>query len=374
MAAEARDIVSTEQAVASVQAELSSSRRWWYRLLLSLVSIWVAAILSLWATEPPPLPLRLHASFGCMIVVGAGWIGTLIWILNRRNCPSAFDRIATAWMATAACLLFLVVSVAVACLRGELLAAFSLGLVGMMFLGAAAGLLRRAYSLRSRLQNKLAILSKPSKSGPAAVLFLVVTLLCGQTLAKDDLLAIQSSTLRSTDGKTIKVKEGTLRVPAQHAEADGLTIEIAFLGDPGVNPQQLPTFVLSGGLRDSGIWTVCRAPESLFRNCLSREKTLQLPLLALPCGRSRSDEDYLEVSQRSHGRSMADEPTPVADAPSVDDRRWTVVAWRVRSCTWCAVAASGGCYRVIFLTGVRSTETSAAGESRAYGNGSTTAS
>jgi hypothetical protein len=145
----------TEQVLALIRGELSSPRRWLYRLILTTTSIVVAAILSLWLTEPGPLPIRLHVAFAAMTAIGFGWIGVLTWILTRRNCPSVQDRVATGWMATVACSLFLAVSVPISLIRGHTLAAFWLGVTGLALLGVALLLLRGAYSLRARLRSQL---------------------------------------------------------------------------------------------------------------------------------------------------------------------------------------------------------------------------
>lgn len=79
-----------------VRGELSSGKRWFYRMILLATSILLAVVLSLWATEPGPLPDRLHFAFGVMTLIACGWIGVLSWILSRRLCPTAVDRIATA--------------------------------------------------------------------------------------------------------------------------------------------------------------------------------------------------------------------------------------------------------------------------------------
>ena len=160
-------IPSTDSVLALVRGELSSARRWWYRVILLVTSVWVAAILSLWVTEPGPLPPRLHVAFAAVIIVGLGWIGVLLWILTRRRCPTAFDRLATSWMATIACCVFLVVSVPTALLRGHPQAALSLGFTGVALLGAALFMLGGAYSLRKRLQRKLAELEGASANDPS---------------------------------------------------------------------------------------------------------------------------------------------------------------------------------------------------------------
>ena len=134
-----------------IRGELSSTRRWFYRLMLLVVSVFLALLLSLWVTEPGPL----HVAFAAMTCIALGWICVTTWVLTRRSCPTAIDRLATAWMATAACSLFLAVSTSIALLRGDAFAVLGLGAIGLPLLGLALFLLRRAYSLRAELKAKL---------------------------------------------------------------------------------------------------------------------------------------------------------------------------------------------------------------------------
>lgn len=151
---------SSEQVLSLVHGELSSARRWRYRLILLAASVVTAAILSLWATEPGPLPLRLHVAFAVMTTIGSGWIAVLTWILMRHRCPTALDRVATGWMATIACLLFMAVAVPIALQRGQPGVALSLCVLGLTLVCIALYLLAGAYSLRARLRAKLAELKK----------------------------------------------------------------------------------------------------------------------------------------------------------------------------------------------------------------------
>jgi hypothetical protein len=152
-----------EQVMTLVRGELSSRRRWFYRGVLLMASVMVAIILSLWATEPRELPLRLHVAFGAMTVIGISWIGVMIWILWRERCPTALDRIATGWVATGACGLFLCVTVGIAIARERTGGVFWIAVAGVFFLLLAVGMLRNAYSLRRRLLAKLAELEGGSK-------------------------------------------------------------------------------------------------------------------------------------------------------------------------------------------------------------------
>ena len=145
-----------------VRGELSSGKRWFYRIILLGASIALAVVLSLWTTEPRPLPVRLHTAFGAMALISCGWIGVLSWLLCRRFCPTAIDRIATTWMATIACGLFLAVALPISLLRGQFVAATGLSLVGLIMLGTSLALLRSAYAWRTELRGRLAELESSS--------------------------------------------------------------------------------------------------------------------------------------------------------------------------------------------------------------------
>ena len=156
---------STAPIHAIVRGELSPARRWGYRVMLVVVSIMLALLMTLWLTEPGPLPGRLHVAFAALSSIALGWIGVLVWILTRRSCPTAIDRLATNWMATLACCVFLAVSLSIATHRGDTQAIWGLGVTGLGLLSVALFLLRRSFALRARLQEKLAQLeaiSRPS--------------------------------------------------------------------------------------------------------------------------------------------------------------------------------------------------------------------
>lgn len=148
-----------DRVLATIHGELSTGRRWVYRSILLGAGIALAVIVSLWWTEPRPLPLRLHLAFAALSSIAAGWIGVLTWILTRKNCPTAIDRLATAWMATVACGTFLVVALPIALLRGDALTAVVLAVLGSGLLGGALWMLRAAYAFRAELRAKLQQLS-----------------------------------------------------------------------------------------------------------------------------------------------------------------------------------------------------------------------
>ncbi len=154
---------STEDATAMIRGELSSPRRWFYRGVLLAASVGVAIILSLWTTEPRQLPMRLHAAFAGLTVIGMSWIGLLTWILWRRHCPTALDRIATAWVATGACSLFLFTAVPIAILRERVGGAMWMALLGIFLLSIASAMLWKAYALRAYLRAKMTELEQAQR-------------------------------------------------------------------------------------------------------------------------------------------------------------------------------------------------------------------
>lgn len=151
---------TTDKVMALVRGELTSPRRWFYRGVLLAASVGVGVIVSLWATEPRELPLRLHVAFGALTAIGMSWIAVTTWILWRQRCPTALDRIATAWVATGACMLFLCVAVPIAVSRGRVGAAYWIGAFGVFMLCVAVAMLVSAYSLRRRLRAELAELAQ----------------------------------------------------------------------------------------------------------------------------------------------------------------------------------------------------------------------
>lgn len=147
--------VSADKVMELVKGELSSRRRWLYRIVLGAAATVLSLTVSLWVTEPDPLPTRLHFAFAVMCGIAGGWVIVLSWLLLRRNCPTAIDRIATSWMATAATATSLVVSVGIALMRNEVAAAVGLAALGFVLLAAAIVSLRSAYGQRSRLLQQL---------------------------------------------------------------------------------------------------------------------------------------------------------------------------------------------------------------------------
>jgi uncharacterized membrane protein len=149
------NVPSTDPAMAMIRGELTSARRWFYRGVLFVATVGLGGILSLWTTEPRELPMRLHVAFGALSVINAAWIGVMSWILIRKLCPSALDRIATAWVATGACVLFICVAVGIAVARQRVGEVWWAVLLGVLLLNGAIVMLCRAYAQRKELRRKL---------------------------------------------------------------------------------------------------------------------------------------------------------------------------------------------------------------------------
>lgn len=147
--------IACEPIIEMVRGELTSKKRMLYRLLLVVVCIAGSGLISLWITEPRPLPIRLHIGFGALTAICIGWVGVLSWILTRRRCPTALDRVAIAWMATIACSCFLIVAVPIGMIRGDATTAITLLAAGLPMLGFALLLLRQALQLKRTLMQKL---------------------------------------------------------------------------------------------------------------------------------------------------------------------------------------------------------------------------
>lgn len=148
-------VPNMDAAMRIVTGELSTKKRWLYRALALVIFVWVMALSSMWLTEPTGLPASTNVAFAAMLVLGFGWVGVLLWILTRRSCPTAIDRIATGWMATLACSVSLVLSVAIAAIRNNSWAALTLAVTGLPILLAALLLLSSGYTLRRSLLERL---------------------------------------------------------------------------------------------------------------------------------------------------------------------------------------------------------------------------
>lgn len=146
---------SDDKVLALVQTELASNRRWLHRIALVAASTVLATILALWTTEPKPLPPRFHISFAIMSVIAIGWIVLLANILLRKNSPTVWDQIATAWMSIVGCSTFAIASQVVTWLRGDTMAMMTLAMVSGGLLVLAIFNLRNAYRRQGHLRQRL---------------------------------------------------------------------------------------------------------------------------------------------------------------------------------------------------------------------------
>ena len=134
--------MDAEAARRLVRRELATRSRLGYLTLLLLAALGVAAVLSLWLTEPG-LPPATHLAFAGLCAVGLAWVVFCGWVLTRRKVLYARQRIVAARLAVAFSALFSAGSLAVALIRqatgGYLASAFGLGLTAF-----AVAQLRRA--------------------------------------------------------------------------------------------------------------------------------------------------------------------------------------------------------------------------------------
>lgn len=80
------------------RGELSVKARLGYVALLLAAGCMTTVIFSLWLTEPA-LPLRTHAAFGAMCVIGASWMALATWALTTRRVLFARDQVIAGRMA-----------------------------------------------------------------------------------------------------------------------------------------------------------------------------------------------------------------------------------------------------------------------------------
>ena len=148
----ALDPPSVDGALALIERELAPRRRRRYSgLLIANVGV-VAALGSLWSTEPGPLPVRLHVAFGAMVGSGVAWIVTLLWLRARHTSLLADDRVALARVAVGASLVFAAVGTGIALGRAEAGPAWAVGSMGGSFLVVAIVMLVRATRQRALLR------------------------------------------------------------------------------------------------------------------------------------------------------------------------------------------------------------------------------
>ena len=152
---------SAAAALAIVRRELAPGRRGLYAAMLVAVATLLGLLLSLWLTEPGPLPPRLHAGFGALALLNAGWCVALVRILVRRGAV-VDDRILLARTAVLGASLFGIVGTAVALSRESASAATAVVALSLTFVALASGLLARALAVRRDLLGLKAALTRSS--------------------------------------------------------------------------------------------------------------------------------------------------------------------------------------------------------------------
>lgn len=144
-----------ERIFAIVQKELTTQRRTVQRLALLGAVVMTGIVTALWLTEPRPLPLRLHLSFAAMSALGVSWVFILGNILVRKNCPMAWDRIATAWVGLIGGIGFAIGATVVCLMRSEPIAGIVFAILGATFTILSCWNVRKAYHWQSDLRQRI---------------------------------------------------------------------------------------------------------------------------------------------------------------------------------------------------------------------------
>jgi hypothetical protein len=139
-------------------SELSVKSRLGYVALLLAAAGMTAVIGSLWLTEPA-LPLRAHAAFGLMSVIGVSWMAFATWALTTRRILFARDRVIAGRMAVAFTSLFAIGALAAVIATGRGAAVGALA-TGLAMLAAAVGVLRGAHRRFAALNARRAELER----------------------------------------------------------------------------------------------------------------------------------------------------------------------------------------------------------------------
>jgi hypothetical protein len=134
------------------EAELSLPARFGYVALLLAASAMTAVSGSLWLTEPS-LPLRTSIAFAVMTAIGIAWIAFATWVLTHKRILLARHRIVAGRLSVTFCSLFLLGALALG-LTTSLRSAFAAAGLGVLMLGVAIVILRRAHLAFARLEER----------------------------------------------------------------------------------------------------------------------------------------------------------------------------------------------------------------------------
>jgi len=126
-----------------LRAELSFRTRAAYLAALLLTTTFAIALLSLWLTEPH-LPARTHVAFALLVMINMGWSALCAWALAQRKVLYARQGVMAGRLAVLWSAVFVVGAVAAGYASGRAGAGLLAALLGMLLLGAAILMLRRA--------------------------------------------------------------------------------------------------------------------------------------------------------------------------------------------------------------------------------------
>ena len=142
-----------------LRAELSFKTRAAYLVGLLLTATFAIGLVSLWLTEPH-LPARTHVAFGLLVIINAGWSAFCAWALAQRKVLYARQGVIAGRMAVLWSAVFVVGALAAGYASGRAGAGFLAALLGIVLLGGALVMLRRATARHQHLlQLKRSLLS-----------------------------------------------------------------------------------------------------------------------------------------------------------------------------------------------------------------------
>jgi uncharacterized membrane protein YfcA len=126
-----------------LRAELSFRTRAAFLAALLLTTTFAIALLSLWLTEPR-LPVRTHVAFGLLVMINMGWSAFCAWALAQRKVLYARQGVIAGRLAVLWSAVFVMGAVAAGYASGRASAGLLAALLGLLLLGAAVLVLRRA--------------------------------------------------------------------------------------------------------------------------------------------------------------------------------------------------------------------------------------
>jgi hypothetical protein len=138
--------------------ELSLWSRLGYVALLLAALMMTIVVGSLWLTEPS-LPQRTQVGFALMTVIGISWVVFAIRVLTHRRVLLARHGIVAGRMAVTFTFVFVLGALAAIVAAGGA-AAYAATATGVVMLGAAIVLLRRAHRTFARLTERRDLLAR----------------------------------------------------------------------------------------------------------------------------------------------------------------------------------------------------------------------